>query len=264
MKVHEKFQKKKTPYLILGSFFCLLLGIMLAVLPKIYGPATMVKMEFGYWAHAADMAGMDWKETVSLNTWYSYGYGLLIFPFMKMFSNPLIAYRCMVAVNFILLGICIFIVYKLLMLIFTDMKAWIAAFISGSSICYVSYITYAQTTIPEVLLTFLYLLTAYGLYRWFKYQELWSGLLVIMASWYMYTVHMRTIGIFLATVVCMSVATLFRTERKNVQKTALIVLSIAALTVVLIFLAGVIKENAISSVVSEQYGKKVSVNDYSG
>ena len=224
----------------------------------------MVKMEFGYWAHAADMAGMDWKEVVSLNTWYSFGYGLLMLPFMKLISNPIILYRCMVSVNFILLGICTLIVYKLLTKICDGMKAEIAAFISGASVFYVSYVTYAQTTIPEVQLTFLYLLMAYGLYRWFIHLNIRSGILVILTAGYMYTVHMRTVGIFLTTIVCMAAAVFFRKENKNTRKIVLIVVSVLALAVILIFLIGIVKERVISSVASEQYNSMVSINDYSG
>lgn len=264
MKASMKLKIKKTPYLILGSFICLWFCIALIVLPKIYGPATMVKMEFGYWAHAADMAGMDWKEVVSLNTWYSFGYGLLMFPFMKLISNPIILYRCMVGVNFILLGICTLIVYKLLIAICGDIKSEIAAFIGGASIFYVSYITYAQTTIPEVLLTFLYLLMAYGLYRWFIHLDVWSGILVILTAGYMYTVHMRTVGIFLTTIACMAAAAFFRKEKEIKHKKILLITAIMVLTVILMLLIGVIKERAISSVASEQYGSMVSINDYSG
>lgn len=264
MKVSMKPKMKKTPYLILGSFICLWFCIALIVLPKIYGPATMVKMEFGYWAHAADMAGMDWKEVVSLNTWYSFGYGLLMLPFMGLISNPVILYRCMVGVNFILLGICTLIVYKLLTAICGDMKAEIAAFISGASIFYVSYVTYAQTTIPEVLLTFLYLLMAYGLYRWFIHMDIWSGIFVILTAGYMYTVHMRTIGIFLATIACMAAAAFFREKREIKHNKILLIILIMVLTVILMLLIGVIKERAISSVASEQYSSMVSINDYSG
>lgn len=224
----------------------------------------MVKMEFGYWAHAADMAGMDWKEVVSLNTWYSFGYGLLMLPFMKLISNPIILYRCMVSVNFILLGICTLIVYKLLIQICDGMKAEIAAFISGASIIYVSYVTYAQTTIPEILLTFLYLLMAYGLYRWYIHFDIWSGILVILTAGYMYTVHMRTIGIFLATIACMAAAAFFRKEIEIKNKKILLIISIMILTVILMLLIGVIKKRAISRVASEQYSSMVSINDYSG
>lgn len=259
-----KSKPEKTPYLILGSFLCIWLCIALIVLPKIYGPATMVKMEFGYWAHAANMAGMDWKEVVSLNTWYSFGYGLLMLPFMKLISNPIILYRCMVSVNFFLLGICTLIVYKLLTKICDDMKAEIAAYISGASIFYVSYITYAQTTIPEVLLTFLYLLMAYGMYRWFIHLDIWSGILVILTAGYMYTVHMRTVGIFLTTIACMAAAAFFGEKKEIKHKRMLLITAIMVLTVILMLLIGVIKERAISSVASEQYSSMVSINDYSG
>ena len=38
--------------------------------------------EFGYWAHAAKAAGYDWSEMVSLGSYYSYGYSLILFPIL--------------------------------------------------------------------------------------------------------------------------------------------------------------------------------------
>lgn len=261
-----KSKTDKNPYLILIGFLCMWICIALVALPRIYGPATMIKMEFGYWAHAADMAGMDWKEAVSLNAWYSFGYGLLMLPFMKMITNPIILYRCMVGVNFLLLGISMLLVYKLLTEIFDNMKAEIIAFISGASIFYVSYITYAQTTIPEVLLVFLYVLMAYELYRWFAHFDVWSGLFVILTTGYMYTVHMRTVGIFLATIACMVAALIIQLQKEKQErhKKILIILSIVVLAALILLITGIIKENLISRVVSEKYKNAVGGNDYSG
>ena len=48
-------------------------------LPVPVWPAEIVRLslfpdEFGYWAPAAEMLGWDWSESVSLGSYYSFGY----------------------------------------------------------------------------------------------------------------------------------------------------------------------------------------------
>ena len=59
----------------------------LAVLPGLNAPVILPD-EFGYWAQAAAMTGRDWSGTVSQFSWYSFGYGLLMFPFMAVIQDP--------------------------------------------------------------------------------------------------------------------------------------------------------------------------------
>ena len=64
--------------------------------------------EFGYWAYAAKAAGYDWSEMVSLGSYYSYGYSLILFPIFKLCKDSVMAYRVAVTLNFILLGATFF------------------------------------------------------------------------------------------------------------------------------------------------------------
>lgn len=264
MNILTKLNNIKKSFLILSCFMCIWLCIAIITVPRLYGPVTMVKMEFGYMAHAASYAGMDWLDAVSQNTWYSFGYGLLIYPFMKLISDPIAFYRCMARINFLLLGISTLIVYKLIRAIFEGIKAETAAFVSGASLLYVSYITYAQTAIPEVLLTFLYVTAAYGLFRWFTHFDIRSGLFVVFISAYMYTVHMRTVGIALATATCMAASAFLYTNEKGKNRKILYAALIIICMMLLLILTGIVKERLISSVASENYSSNISYNDYSG
>lgn len=239
-----------------GVWIC----IALFVLPRIYGPVILPD-EFGYWAQAASMNGFDWTETLSQHSWYSPGYGLLMLPFLMLVKDPILLYRCMVAVNFLLLAGAAWLLDRTLQKILPQTGGALSAFISGAAMLYVSYITYAQTTMAETLLVFLYIALAYGLAGWSEHPGIGSGLLVAAVSGYMYLVHLRTVGIVFATAVCMLAAELSRERnRRRLWST----LGILALIGVFILAAGYIRKGMISGVASQQYQSLASANEYSG
>ena len=257
-----KIKEEKTPYVILGGFLCLWAILAAVAVREACGPLILPD-EFGYWAQAANMAGMDWHEVVSKYSWYSFGYGFLMLPFMKLVPNPIAAYRVLTGINFLLLGISPLLIYKVLSRICKGQDKKKLALISGAAILYVSYLTYAQTTMTESLLTFLYVLLAYGLCRWFAKKSLGNLVLILFAAGYMYTVHMRTIGILLATVslLCLSAFWDGRKEtRKKIVWTAFIVVCIALIVV----LQNIGKTRLIDSVGSESYRAITQGNDYAG
>lgn len=90
---------QKIPQVILVGFLCLWLFLGGIAAGWVCVPVILPD-EFGYWAQAANMAGMDWKEIVSHHSWYSFGYGILMLPFVKLLSNPIAAYRVVTGINF--------------------------------------------------------------------------------------------------------------------------------------------------------------------
>ena len=55
--------------------------------------------EFGYWTAAADFVGFDWSECASLNTYYSFGYGLVLAPLLLLIKNPIDVYKLALILN---------------------------------------------------------------------------------------------------------------------------------------------------------------------
>ncbi|MBD5460253.1 MAG: hypothetical protein HDR26_04825 [Lachnospiraceae bacterium] len=256
----EQKKRVRHQWYIWAGFGSVWICMVLYVLPHTYGPVILPD-EFGYWAQAASMAGMDWKEVMSLHSWYSPGYGLLMLPFLKLIKDPVLLYRCMVTVNFLLLAAAAGLLYQIINRILPQMGRALSAFISGAAMLYVAYITYAQTTMAETLLVFLYVLLAYGMVRWTDHPGIRSGLFVMLICGMMYLVHLRTVGIMLATVLCMLAAELLREKsRRKLWYT----LGLLILTGMILAAAGYIKEYIVSGVASQQYQNLVSANDYSG
>ena len=40
----------------------------------------LIPDEFGYWTYAATLSGCDWSDIVSLGSYYSFGYTLILYP----------------------------------------------------------------------------------------------------------------------------------------------------------------------------------------
>lgn len=248
--------------MMLAGFLCLLLLWAITAACRVCGPVILPD-EFGYWAQAAHMAGMDWREVVSRHSWYSFGYGFFMLPFIKLSGNPVTAYRLLTAANFFLLGAGMLLLYRLLPRLCSGLDKKLAAAVSGAAMLYVSYLTYAQTALAETMLTFLYILLAYGLERWLSQKNVGRLIFVLLTAGYMYTVHMRTIGILLVTVLILLLSVWGGRERKTGAKLCLTA-AVSAVLILILFLQSMKKAGLISDVGSESYSALTRVNDYAG
>ncbi len=255
-------KEEKMPHAILAGFWCLWLLLAGIAVGKVCGPVILPD-EFGYWAQAANMAGMDWREIVSYHSWYSFGYGILMLPFVKLFSNPIAAYRVVTGMNFLLLGGSTLLLYRVLSKLCAAFDKKKIAVVSGAAMLYVSYLTYAHTTMAESLLTFLYVLLAYGLYRWFTEKKTASLILVLFTAGYIYTVHMRSVGIILAAALVLLMSVWSSSEKKASAKALLTVIFIIAVIVIML-VQNIGKTRLINSVNSESYHILTRGNDYAG
>ena len=64
---------------------------------------TLFPDEFGYWASAARWAGYDWSDVAGLGSYYSFGYGVLLLPLLKLISDGILLYRAAVGMNMVLM-----------------------------------------------------------------------------------------------------------------------------------------------------------------
>lgn len=64
-----------------------------------YNGITILRDEFGYWEHAASMAGYDWSGAMISAPWYSFGYSLLLLPLFYLCNGMSQMYHVAIFMN---------------------------------------------------------------------------------------------------------------------------------------------------------------------
>lgn len=176
---------------------------------------TLFPDEFGYWASAANMAGYDWSGMTALGYYYSFGYGFVLFPILKLFPDGIAAYRAAIGLNMILMGISFWLIQEIIKELFPKTDEVERAFLGGIAIFYPSWIFYMQMTMTEALLMFLFTVLIKLLIFLIKNPgNLAAAVLALLLS-YMYSVHMRMAG---PAISCVIVLLLWGKERPDVRK----------------------------------------------
>ena len=212
--------------------------------------------EFGYWAYAAMLAGYDWSDIVSLGSYYSYGYSLILFPIFVLCKNAVIAYRMAIAVNFILLGVCFFIWKKLIEKLFEHIGEKRKTFYAAIAVFYPSWLFYGRITLAEIVIVTLYAAICLLLYDYLEYNRMSTLIILVLALVYIHFVHMRTIAVLIA---CVITLVIYYAMKKNRIKQCITFLGLIAI----IFLLGYgLKEWITGNIYAAS--DSVNVNDYAG
>lgn len=219
---------------------------------------TLFPDEFGYWASAANMAGYDWSEMTALGYYYSFGYGFVLLPVLKLFPDGIAAYRAAIGLNVILTGISFWLIQGIMKELFPKTNEVERAFLGGIAIFYPSWIFYMQMTMAETLLMFLFTVSIRLLILLIKNPgNLAAAVLALLLS-YMYSVHMRMAGVALS---CVIVLLFWGKERPDVRKYVVAFLGTLILAAVL---AVWYKQHTILEVFPYVGQKALKTNDYGG
>ncbi len=218
--------------------------------------------EFSYWAYAAGMDGYDWSDIVSMGPYFSFGYSWLLFPIFALCKTPVTAYRVALTLNFFLLaGACALLARTVCT--FLSMEghggaAEQAGFFAAFAVLAPWNLFYAQTTLTETLLLFLYVAAGALLLEYLKRGRLSTLLSLLAVLCYSYTVHMRTLGILVSALAALSVHIL--TGKGKGWHLALA----AAVTLGWFWTSWGMKEAAIAGIYGEASRSLAAGNDYSG
>ena len=160
--------KQKTWYY---AIFILLSAILLCLylwnLSKYNQPAVLSD-EYGYWSIAALFSGYNWSGLITSMSYYSFGYSLLLTPFVNFISNMVTAYQLAVLLNAIF-GFLSFLLLNQLLQTLDKKKhnLWIV-FASFAAMCYPCVQVYTKVAWSETLILTLYLLLSYLVLRQIK------------------------------------------------------------------------------------------------
>lgn len=216
--------------------------------------------EFGYWAPAAEMLGWDWSESVSLGSYYSFGYSLILTPVLYFVKDSITAYRTAVVLNMILMCVGLCLLYSLMRMLFSGIDKERAMLISGIAVLYPPWIFYMQMTMTEALLLFLYILICWLLIRFLENPRALTAVFLVLALVYIYFVHMRSIGLIAAGGITLFI---WAFGSKNIGRRRKILLVLGVL--VCLFLLGLRMKNVLIGLLYHTASSEVlSYNDYSG
>lgn len=170
--------------------------------------------ELGYWGNAAFIAGYDWSDIVShFSGYYSYGYSVFLAGIIMICGGTTaLAYKAAVLLNGLFITSTMYIAYGVGRFYFGRAKRnliLIAAFVVSM---YANNITQSNFAWTECLLIFLYWVLV-GLFTSLqkRFCLLKSSAIAIIAV-YMYMVHPRTIGIFIAVIITLFLELLMHKE----------------------------------------------------
>lgn len=214
--------------------------------------------EFGYWTYAAKGAGYDWSEIVSLGSYYSYGYSLILFPIFKLCTDSVTAYRVAVTLNFALIGVAYFLLLFIAQKLWNKKKKKRVALFAAIAVFYPSWLFYAKTTMVETMLMVTFVVICALLYDYLEKNKLSTLVLFVVALVYIHFLHMRAVGILIAGGVTLFVY--FMLQNGKAKQ-----LLVAAAMGITVLLGGFLIKEVIQNMFYASAGKNMlGINDYAG
>lgn len=245
------------PFPVFFLFSLLIFGIFQYGIHKIFG-MVYYPDEFGYWASAANWVGYDWSGLTALNSYYSFGYGLLLAPILKVCDDAVTAYRMAVALNMFLHAAAMPMLYGILRRLFPASSEISRTCAVGIALFYPVWDFYEQTTLAEGLLFFLYIAIVYLMACMVSRVRLWTILLLTGGSVYICLVHMRTVGIAAAVVIVLLLR-LWK-EPANRKKMAVVFLALTFCVAT----GAALRFTVLRSVYGNTDGELLAANDITG
>lgn len=190
--------KQKTWYSVIFIFLSTILLCLYLWNLNEYNQPAVLSDEYGYWSIAALFSGYDWSGLITSMSYYSFGYSLLLIPFVKFISNMGTAYRLAVIFNAIF-GLLSFLLLNWLLQTLSKKKQnlWIV-FASFAAMCYPCVQVYTKVAWSETLILTLYLLLSYLVLSQITKPSYPKTLGIGLLLSYLFWVHQRTLVIFLA------------------------------------------------------------------
>lgn len=223
---------------------------------SIYG-FSIFPDEFAYWSYAARLAGYDWSDVTALAPYYSYGYSLILIPIFVFCKDAVTAYRIAVSINFLFLFLAMVALAGTMKRMMPDKKMPIVLF-SALTVLLPCNLFYTQMTLTEVFLVALYIAAGSVLYRYLENNRLSTLLLLMLILIYLYTVHMRTVGVLLAAMIVVTIHIFLRGDKRWH------VLAALGAALALFAAADFLKQQAFVYVYGGINQELVAANDYSG
>lgn len=240
--------------IILPVFIICILGLLFI------NDNTTIKIlgdEFGYWTAAAWLTGKDWSEVAALNSYYGYGYGLLLALIIQLPLSPIIKYKFAIVLNVLMLIAVYFIIYYFVNKFQLSKYKYISSLIALTPVLYVGNLFHSQFTMTETILMFLFWLFILLLYsvntHYASYKVILGSFLLV----YLYITHHRTLGVIFVGTLCLLY---IQIKQKNFRSALLFLVMTAGLMIGSECLKNYYQDTYLVS----EYSNQLFYNDYSG
>lgn len=157
--------------------------------------------EFGYFGVAASFAGWDWGDVLATSDYYSFGYSFLLVPFMLLarLGIPMaLIYKAVILLNGCFLVGVFALVMHVQREIFPDFPDQLQSAAALIMALYIANAVQSNTAGVEMCLRFLFWAILSTLISFVKKPGIGNSTLLIGLSIYIFTVHMRAIGVSIA------------------------------------------------------------------
>lgn len=188
-----KIKKNNLILIIVLSLIFICIGLISVF--SVYSVGTTTD-EFGYLFNASKII-YDWKNVMKYQAYYGQGIGFLWMPLFLLMNRPIVLYRSIIFLNYILLLLSVFIMIKCSFFLFPKWNNTIRILSCFLIICYPSYLYYSKIALPEILLFLLYWIMIYLIIKTLNSSSMIYPTLLGIISGYMIMVHLRTLAVFI-------------------------------------------------------------------
>lgn len=223
----------KNEYVLLGVGVLVVFIILARYIPENYSLKVWGD-DFGYWQSAAYLTGKDWSSVASTNSYYGFGYGILLAPIMLLFGqDSVLMLQVALLMEAVMLSSCVVAAYKCIGFFNDQVKGITQVIMAIVPMLYPYNVLYVNITMAEVLLvTLIWWYTFFAL-KFIKEKKIGFAIVIIVFSVYMYAVHQRTIAVMLVSM--MLVAWVYREKLTNPKFWIIVATLIGGIIIVLIF-----------------------------
>ncbi|SFC80421.1 hypothetical protein [Butyrivibrio sp. YAB3001] len=174
--------------------------------------------EFGVWQGAAWILNLNWKEVVSENGFYGFGYGYLLAPLVNLFGhNSSVLTQVALCFQAIMHASCLFLSYYCISIIFPDVEDYKKIIVAFVSVISVTDLFYVYFFFAESLLRFVFWAFSALTLSWFNERKWYKVFLINAISIYAFSVHQRCILLLVMAVFLSAYAVLICIIRKEIN-----------------------------------------------
>lgn len=213
--------------------------------------------EIGYWGIAARMTGYNWRSVMESIPYYSFGYSILLVPLYFLYRlgvSMSFCYRIAILLNVIMLDATFF------MALYTAEKWAPKVNKYYRMVCvlaitlYSNNIMQSNTAWPETYIYFLYWCILVLALRAFEHNKIKDIALMIVLSFYLFTVHMRTIAIPIAVIIAIILWILGKSKKsyKKLIRTGILVVAVILVVGIAVLILKEYVESAIYGIQSAE------------